>query len=268
MLKLVAAGKDERRIKEYFAKIDSGKDEVDKRLATASENLFSGVGGADKIRQDKDTLSASMLSSFGGLPWYGWVGLIGILPIAGLAVMAVGTARRKSFLRTVRVDAAPNESEVAKALVGVLDLEKLKAEEAPYPHPVINQQTCIGCHACVEACPHDVLAIVNGVSTPINPDQCMEDTSCQVECPTNPKSCVVINTKKKILERKVPKRDQRFKTNVEGIYLIGDVSGVPLIKNAINEGATVIDCILDDLKKEGPNAKAEVDVAVVGIGPA
>ncbi|HXI92259.1 MAG TPA: NAD(P)-binding domain-containing protein [Blastocatellia bacterium] len=268
LLKLVAAGKDERHIKDYFAKIDSGKDEVGKRLATASENLFSGVGGADKIRQDKDTLSAGMLSSFGGLPWYGWVGLIGILPIGGLAVMAVGTARRKHSLQTVKVDAAPNESEVAKALVGVLDLEKLKAEEAPYPHPVINQQTCIGCHACVEACPHDVLAIVNGVSTPINPDQCMEDTSCQVECPTNPKSCVVINTKKKILERKVPKRDQRFKTNVEGIYLIGDVSGVPLIKNAINEGATVIDCIVDDLKKEGPNAKAEVDVAVVGIGPA
>src|SRR5262249_48760755 len=72
----------------------------------------------------------------------------------------------------------------------------------------------------------------------------------------------------KIPERKVPKRDQRFKTNVDGIYLIGDVSGVPLIKNAINEGATVIDCIEDDLKKEGSNSKADYDVAVIGIGPA
>ncbi|MEK6405486.1 MAG: NAD(P)-binding domain-containing protein [Acidobacteriota bacterium] len=268
LLQLVAEAKDDRRIKEYFNKIDSGKDEVGKRLATASENLFSGVGGADQIRQDKDTLSATVLSSFGGLPWYGWVGLVGILPIAGLAVMAVGTVRRKYSLQNVKADAAPNENEVARALTGVLDLEKLKAEEAPYPHPVINQATCIGCHACVEACPHDVLAIVNGVSTPINPDQCMEDTSCQVECPTNPKSCVVINTKKKIPERKVPKRDQRFKTNVEGIYLIGDVSGVPLIKNAINEGGTVIDSIAEDIKKEGANGKAEYDVAVVGIGPA
>ena len=268
LLALVAEGKDERRIKEYFTKIDSGKDEVDKRLATASENLFSGVGGADQIRQDKDTLRATVLSSFGGLPWYGWVGLVGILPIAGLAVMAVGTARRKQSLQTVKLEAAPNESEIAKALSGVLDMERLQAEEAPYPHPVINQTTCIGCHACVEACPHDVLAIVNGVSTPINADQCMEDTSCQVECPTNPKSCVVINTKKKIPERKVPRRDQRFKTNVEGIYLIGDVSGVPLIKNAINEGGTVVDYISEDLQKEGPNAKAEYDVAVVGIGPA
>ena len=266
--KFMAEAKDDRRIKEYFARIDSGKDEIGARLATASENLFSGVGGADQIRQDKDTLSVTALSSFGGLPWYGWIGLVGILPIAGLAVMSVGTARRKHSLQTVKLDSAPNESEIAKALDGVLDLEKLIAEEAPYPHPVINQLTCIGCHACVEACPHDVLAIVNGVSTPINPDQCMEDTSCQVECPTNPKSCVVINTKKKIPERKVPNRDQRFKTNVEGIYLIGDVSGVPLIKNAINEGGTVVDYIAEDLKKEGPNGKAEYDVAVVGIGPA
>jgi len=267
LLKLVAEGKDERRIKEYFVKIDRGRDELDKRLATASANLFSS-GAADKIRQDRDKLSASVLSSVGALPWYGWVGLIAILPILGLAAMALGTAHRKGLLQRVRVAADPNELEVAKSLSGILDLDKLKAQEAPYPHPVINQQTCIGCHACVEACPHDVLAIVNGVSTPINPDQCMEDTSCQVECPTNPKSCVVINTKKKIPERKVPKRDQRFKTNVDGVYLIGDVSGVPLIKNAINEGATVIDCIVDDIKREGPNPKVEFDVAVVGIGPA
>src|SRR5262249_52316234 len=149
-----------------------------------------------------------------------------------------------------------------------LDVEKLKAEGPAYPHPVVNPLTCIGCHACVEACPHDVLAIVNGTSTPINPDQCMEDTSCQVECPTNPKSCVVINTNKKIPLRKVPTRDQRFKTNVEGVYLIGDVSGVPLIKNAINEGGAVVDNIVDDLKKEGANGKAQYDVAIVGVGPA
>jgi thioredoxin reductase len=96
----------------------------------------------------------------------------------------------------------------------------------------------------------------------------MEDTSCQVECPTNPKSCVVINTKKVIPLRKVPARDQRFKTNVEGVYLIGDVSGVPLIKNAINEGGAVIDNIVEDIKREGQNGKAEYDVAVIGIGPA
>lgn len=266
LAKLVAEGKDERRLKDYFTKLDSGTSDGKERLGTA--RLFSGLGGADKIRQDKDTLRATMASAVGGLPWYGWAALVGILPVAGLVVMAAGTIRRKQLINSTGVDVKTNDKVVSKALAGAFDLEKLKEEEAPYPHPVINSLTCIGCHACVEACPHDVLAIVNGISTPINPDQCMEDTSCQVECPTNPKSCVVINTNKVIPLRKVPARDQRFKTNVEGVYLIGDVSGVPLIKNAINEGGAVIDNIVEDLKREGPNSKAEYDVAVIGIGPA
>jgi thioredoxin reductase (NADPH) len=99
-------------------------------------------------------------------------------------------------------------------------------------------------------------------------EQCMEDTSCEVECPTVPKSCFVVNTTKKIPPRKVPKRDQSFMTNVPGIYLIGDVSGVPLIKNAINEGGAVIDYIVDSLKQEGKNGNAEYDVAIIGMGPA
>ena len=144
----------------------------------------------------------------------------------------------------------------------LLDLEGL-----PYPHPVINVATCIGCHACVDACPHDVLAIVNGKAAPVALEQCMEDTSCQVECPTVPKSCFVVNTTKIIPERKVPKRDQKFMTNVPGVYLIGDVSGVPLIKNAINEGGAVIDFVVEDLKGNR-NGAADYDVAIVGIGPA
>ena len=95
----------------------------------------------------------------------------------------------------------------------------------------------------------------------------MEDTSCQVECPTVPKSCIVVNSTKKIPERKVPKRDGRFVTSVPGIYLIGDVSGVPLIKNAINEGGAVIDYVVEDIKQMGRNGNADYDVAIVGIGP-
>src|SRR5262249_42231301 len=66
----------------------------------------------------------------------------------------------------------------------------------------------------------------------------------------------------------VPARDPRLMTNVDGIYMVGDVSGVPLIKNAINEGAQVIDCIEEDLNKQGRGDKAEYDVAIVGVGPA
>ncbi len=211
---------------------------------------------------------------FGGLPWYGWVGLLAALPVIGFVFLAVYAIRNRLPLKEVKPDESGGEVEEKPARGA--DLASFGAEELIYPHPVINPLLCIGCHACVEACPHDVLDIVGGVAMPVALDQCMEDTSCMVECPTSPKACVVVNTKKVIPPRKVPNRDQSLMTNVPGIYLIGDVSGVPLIKNAINEGARVIDRMIEDLqgdlrgglRTEQHTSGAEYDVAIIGIGPA
>jgi len=97
----------------------------------------------------------------------------------------------------------------------------------------------------------------------------MEDTSCQVECPVNPKACIVVNTTKKIPPRKVPNRDARFMTDVPGCYIVGDVSGTPLIKNATNEGADCVKYIRDELRNGAPpEPKADVEVVIVGVGPA
>lgn len=202
----------------------------------------------------------------GGVPWYGWSG-VGI----ALAFVGIGFAMRDS-LRTRHFIEAPPPEVVAKnsgeALVSEADLARIDPDGPGYPHPVIFPERCIGCHACVDACPHDVLAIVNGIATPIARDQCMEDTACQVECPVSPKACIVVNTTKIIPPRKVPKRDQSFMTDAVGCYIIGDVSGTPLIKNAANEGADVIHHVTEELKAAAPEPKAEVDVAIVGVGPA
>src|SRR5918912_2455853 len=89
----------------------------------------------------------------------------------------------------------------------------------------------------------------------------MEDTACQVECPVNPK--------KEIPPRKVPARDAKFMTNVPGCYIIGDVSGTPLIKNATNEGSDCVEFIRDDLRNgTPPEPKSDVEVAIIGVGPA
>ena len=202
---------------------------------------------------------------FGGLPWFLWVGLGTLLIVTGMGRMlrdqfTTQGALRASVAQAGFVSTAPEPS--------ISSTSNVDPDGPSYPHPVINAQTCIGCHACVEACPHDVLAISNGKATPIAVEQCMEDTSCQVECPTVPKSCVVFNTTKKIPARKVPSRNERFETNVPGIFLIGDVSGVPLIKNAINEGGAVIDSVVEDLKTSGDSGALEYDVAIIGLGPA
>jgi thioredoxin reductase len=206
---------------------------------------------------------------FGGLPWFGWVGISLFLLVVGVAFALRDAARARRLLEEPLPEKKGEDDQriyLSKEL-----LEKYDPEGPNYPHPVIVTERCIGCHACVDACPHDVLAIVNGVSTPIARDQCMEDTSCQVECPVNPKACIVVNTTKKIQPRKVPSRNASFETNVPGVYIIGDVSGTPLIKNAANEGAAVAVHIAHELHAQNGNGgppAAEYDVAIVGAGPA
>ncbi len=211
--------------------------------------------------------ASDLQAGYGAMPPAGWFGLLFFALFIGFALVIADTRRSRGRVieEMKEAETAPVENKPAQTNFpqAVLDPEGL-----PYPHPVINVATCIGCHACVEACPHDVLAIVNGKAALVAVEQCMEDTSCQVECPTVPKSCIVVNSVKKIPERKTPKRDGRFMTNVPGIYLIGDVSGVPLIKNAINEGGAVIDCAVEDIQRMGRNGNADYDVAIIGIGPA
>ncbi len=129
------------------------------------------------------------------------------------------------------------------------ELKISKYRGPAYPHPVIFIDRCIGCQACVDACPHDVLAIIDGHAVSVAPDLCMEDTACQAECPVNPKACIVINTTKPIVSRPSPTRNgATYQSNVPGCYIIGDISGVPLIKNAVKEGAEVISHVAADLK--------------------
>ena len=70
---------------------------------------------------------------------------------------------------------------------------------------------------------------------------------------------------------KVPELDDSYQTAVPGQYLIGEVAGKPLVKNAANLGRGVVEHMLKHgglqpgrLQGEGPNA---VDVAIVGSGP-
>jgi thioredoxin reductase (NADPH) len=255
---VAASSADNNNIKKYIASLNA----PDQSDGPKGARPIPPLGGARAIRQDPDSLGIDSLSNVGAVPWFGWIVIACVLPLLGLVAIAADSFRTRRSLNS-----EPSADQGAGT--PSLSLSRALIEGPSYPHPVINAELCIGCHACVEACPHDVLAIVDGIASPIALDQCMEDTSCQVECPTNPKACIVVNTKKKIPPRKVPVRNQRFMTNVAGIYLIGDVSGVPLIKNAVNEGAQVLDCILEDLNQGGATTVGvDYDVAIIGMGPA
>ncbi len=144
-------------------------------------------------------------------------------------------------------------------------IEKAKAEGLYEPvslHPVVNSD-CIQTGACIAACPEkDILGIRNGRATPINTSRCIGHGACFHACPTEAIT-LCIGTEKRGVD--LPHVNQNFETNVSGIFIAGELGGMGLIKNAVEQGKQAVENIAKTIKKEHG---AEYDLIVIGAGPA
>jgi thioredoxin reductase/Pyruvate/2-oxoacid:ferredoxin oxidoreductase delta subunit len=130
-------------------------------------------------------------------------------------------------------------------------------------HPVIDPGTCIGSGACIEACPEkDILGWMSGKSKCINTSRCVGHGACFHACPVQAIS-LVIGTEKRGVE--LPHISQEFETNVPGVFIAGELGGMGLIKNAVEQGKQAVENITKKISKSG---KADFDIAIIGAGPA
>ncbi len=130
-----------------------------------------------------------------------------------------------------------------------------------HPIPIIHQDLCIGCGSCVNACDLKVLEIVAGKSTATNVAACTGKTHCAEVCPTGACQLTGGGAARKV---EVPQIGPNFETNQKGIYAVGELGGLGLIKNAVNEGQLVVEKLKNGLvKREGV-----LDLIIVGAGPA
>lgn len=136
-------------------------------------------------------------------------------------------------------------------------------------HPVINPNRCTGCGSCIAACPeqpgHQVLGLINGKSQLINPSDCIGHGACKTACPSDAIT-LVFGTEKRGVD--IPIVSPSFETNVRGIYIAGELGGMGLIRNAIEQGRQALESVrkLPGIGKGGPDGV--LDVAIIGAGPA
>lgn len=130
-------------------------------------------------------------------------------------------------------------------------------------HPVVDPNSCIQSGACIRACPeHDILGIRNGKATVINASRCVGHGACFHACPTQAIS-LFIGTERRGVD--LPHVNQFFESNVRGIFIAGEMGGMGLIKNAVEQGRQAVNNLARGIHSK---SDMEYDLVVVGAGPA
>lgn len=169
------------------------------------------------------------------------------VPLLGIWVLYGFSMRRREKLGEARLRMAREE----------------KLGEPMSLHPDINPHRCAGCGTCVTACPeHDVLGIVNGKAVLMAGANCIGHGACKTACPMEAIT-LVFGTATRGVD--IPNVGPDFQTNVEGIFIAGELGGMGLIRNAIEQGRQAIDSVALRAKS---GAGLDYDVAIIGSGPA
>lgn len=176
------------------------------------------------------------------------------IPVSGAAAPLASIVVAVALLATQKRAKKSSENPSATRLVSRKRFTKAL--------PVIDATRCLGCNACVNACAFDVLQIENFVARVVRPEACCGAVTCAEVCP---------NGSLTIREEGDPSDALPLSAEGEslvlpGIYVVGDLSGIPLIKNAVAGGARAVRHIASQKKPEAAASEGTLDLVVVGAG--
>lgn len=153
------------------------------------------------------------------------------------------------------------DSRIVEAKIAVAKQEGM--HEPVTLHPVIDVNSCIKSGACIRACPEkDIIGIKDGKATIINASHCIGHGACFHACPVQAIT-LFIGTEKRGVD--LPHIEQSFETNVPGVYIAGEMGGMGLIKNSVEQGKQAVENLIKKLDK---SVEAQFDLIIVGAGPA
>ena len=138
--------------------------------------------------------------------------------------------------------------------------------EPPTLHPEIDPTVCIGCKSCVVACPeqdaHAVLGMIGKKAWLIGPSDCIGHGACKTVCPVGAIK-LVFGTATRGVD--IPVVSPNFETDMPGIFIAGELGGMGLIRNAIEQGRQAMKSIAELLSGGHHN---DHDLVIIGAGPA
>jgi thioredoxin reductase/NAD-dependent dihydropyrimidine dehydrogenase PreA subunit len=156
--------------------------------------------------------------------------------------------------------------EQASSVEGARILEDVAALGDTTPdslHPRIDPDRCIGSGACAQACPEkQIIGVVAGRAALLNPLACVGHGACAAACPVEAIQLVFGSSSRGV---ELPALDPTFQTSQPGVYVVGELGGMGLIRNAVAQGTQAVDAIAASHRRGSADL---LDVIVVGAGPA
>jgi thioredoxin reductase len=135
-------------------------------------------------------------------------------------------------------------------------------------HALVRTDVCVGCATCVGVCPEPgAIRLVDKIAT-VDLDRCKGHGQCATACPVG---AIVVTSDAAVQRVEVPLVDANFETNVPGLYVVGELGGRGLIKNAVNEGKIAVEHVARALAGDRAAAPGDpdlFDLLIAGSGPA